>query len=709
MLSVVLAAAAMACWIWLAPGYVEGRIIAALRERGLTNATVRVRGITLNRLLLADFQTPGAAAGAIDVTYDGDGVHEVDIVGGSYTIAIDAGTIDLGPLAKLKGEGGPLPFDRLRLDAATLVVAWRHRQWRLPFDAVIETQPDGHANINAIAHLPGVPIAFSGPFDPTTGDADIRGNLAGVALRYHNQRLVAHYEGTMSAAKEVVFGMPLGADLLQGTCTLEAGPSVSTVTFRGELHGEAVRLGMAHLGTVDLAIRHQDDATHLELAAGPLVIDTETIRAETPHVTLSGTPTRLRLALDGAMVTMPRQKVVLRGVRMDVPITFGGDAPAPGAFAIESVTWSGDKLPRLSGTVAVSDGLAVIDFDWPLLEQATLRGLASIDLSSGSPRGSVAANIERFELTDAKQLGNMFAAARPFDITGSFAVDARAWINGNRIEPTLTVDAKRATVRGEQWDVTAQGVDANLTINGLNPLTTPGGQRIHIDQLRVGRMSLDDGVIVMRVEGPHALLIERTDWRLGDSGRFWAHGFRIDPTNPAFDVEIFIEDLPLIRWLAMISQRKIEGDGYLYGRLPIRYRPGTDQMISFGRGYLYSRPGTGWVRVGDRSIVEGLLAQAGSPLKQAGLNQQVRDLVIGALLDFEYETLRFEFLPQPDGGLTLRVTTSGQGRTGAKQEIGSLTINFNGFDIVLRTAIMIKRGSDDAINAALDRFFEPID
>ena len=55
------------------------------------------------------------------------------------------------------------------------------------------------------------------------------------------------------------------------------------------------------------------------------------------------------------------------------------------------------------------------------------------------------------------------------------------------------------------------------------------------------------------------------------------------------------------------------------------------------------------------------------------------------------------------------MTTSGKGRTGAKQEIGSLTINFNGFDIVLRTAIMMKRGSDGAINGALDRFFEPID
>jgi hypothetical protein len=710
LLAVVCAAAAMACWIWVAPGYVESRIIDGLRERGLIDATVRVRAVTANRLQLTDFQTEGASAGAIAVTFDGDGVHDVDIVGAAYTIAIDGNEVDLGPLAKLTGDGGgSLPFDRLRLDAATLVIEWRQRQWRLPFSATIESTPLGAANVDATVYLPGMPLSLHGSFDPQTGVADITGEVADVLLRYNGGRISARYDKQATALNHVVFGLPLSADRLQGTCVFEAGTTATSVTFLGQLHGEAVRIGMAHIGTVDLSVERDGDGASINLAAGPLVVDSETIRAEAQQVTLTGAPTRLRLAFDDAAVTLSRQGVKLDGISVDMPIVFRAAAPEPGTFAIDSVTLREDLLPGLTGTATVVDGLAAIDFAWPLLDQATMRGLASIDLSTGSPRGSVSATIERFELTDAKQLGRTFAAARPFEITGSFAVDARAWIDGDRIEPTLMVDAKNATVRGAQWDVTAEGVDANLTIDGIDPLTTPGAQRIHIDRLRMGRMSLDDGLIVMRVEGPNALLIERTDWQLGDTGRFWAHGFRIDPANPVFDVEIFIEDLPLIRWLVMISEKKIEGEGFLYGRLPIRYRPGTSQVVSFGRGYLYSRPGTGWVRVGDRSIVETLLAQAGSPLEQAGLGEQVRNQVIGALLDFEYETLRFEFLPQPAGDLTLRVTTSGKGRTGARQEIGSLTINFNGFDIVLRTAIMMRRGSDDAINAALDRFFEPIE
>jgi hypothetical protein len=159
--------------------------------------------------------------------------------------------------------------------------------------------------------------------------------------------------------------------------------------------------------------------------------------------------------------------------------------------------------------------------------------------------------------------------------------------------------------------------------------------------------------------------------------------FRFDPAGKEFNIEVLVEELSVREWLSIITNDKIEGEGRLFGRVPVRIRLGEKTPLSFGRGYLHATPGEpGWFQIHDSSLLEEAVRDI--PLDPGVIAAEVRSRIIAGLHDFEYSALRFEFQPQDDGGIRCVMFTQGKSRDPRRPvNYQGLTFNFNDFHELL--------------------------
>jgi Dicarboxylate transport len=182
-----------------------------------------------------------------------------------------------------------------------------------------------------------------------------------------------------------------------------------------------------------------------------------------------------------------------------------------------------------------------------------------------------------------------------------------------------------------------QQVDGVVTLNGLQPPSTPPGQEIAIGLLDVG-LPLTNGLIDFQLHPDGALEISQLRWRFA-GGTVRAEPFRVRSGVPAFDVTMKAERLSLDRLFALTELEGLSGEGRISGELPVRIQ-GSDaivragDLVSEGPGTLRYRPAT-----------------TPAALEAGGENM---GLLLQALENFRYEELR----------ITL------DGRTDAEMDVG---------------------------------------
>jgi len=169
------------------------------------------------------------------------------------------------------------------------------------------------------------------------------------------------------------------------------------------------------------------------------------------------------------------------------------------------------------------------------------------------------------------------------------------------------------------------------------------------------------------------------------------------------DMEVFFEGMDLQEWFDLLLEGKLAGTGKLYGRMPVQIRPDAGKKLHFGEGFLYAAPGKGEIRMLQFEVGEEVVRQALGGDQPIWQLRAARDNVLEAFRHFEYTMLRFDF--RREGGLFVcRAATAGKGVKGQKQEV-NLNVNLFGFDDALNNAILVKTGSDSALDRAIDRFF----
>jgi hypothetical protein len=173
-------------------------------------------------------------------------------------------------------------------------------------------------------------------------------------------------------------------------------------------------------------------------------------------------------------------------------------------------------------------------------------------------------------------------------------------------------------------------------------------------------------------------------------GRLYVEDFRFDPQVKEHTMTVFARDLKLGDVLALIPDERATGVGALDGKLPVTI--GTWPNIHFGEGELRTAPGqSGWFKVKDTEALGAVLESTDPRFKADSLYVEIKNRLINAFKDFEYDELSLVLTKGDDGKFLGRVNTKGRGRTGERQKFESVTLNFHDFDETLRSVILISR------------------
>lgn len=112
--------------------------------------------------------------------------------------------------------------------------------------------------------------------------------------------------------------------------------------------------------------------------------------------------------------------------------------------------------------------------------------------------------------------------------------------------------------------------------------------------------------------------------------------------------------------------------------------------IEFGDGFLYAAPGPGDLQLGPAAStkVDQLLSQ--DPRFSVGPQATlVRSRIVASLRRFHYDVIKVEFTRHGDS-LTASAKLDGYGQIGTDTQELHLEVNANGFDKLLKDALVIK-------------------
>ncbi len=604
-------------------------------------------------------------------------VDEVTLLGAS----VDLPTLILASHAEK--SSGVWPLRKLRVERAVLRKLRADEDWQLPLSVIVTPEPDGRSvSVEARTSLAMLPVAAQARVGPST---------------VHGAAVVGDI-GIESEMKDGVFRFRLKQPLLPGSAiegrlALDTGhwqvrasvdESINADTIRGLsslLQGELARRGWA--------LQAQERRWSLAQGAWHFSSDRAAVRGDLSYSSQHGFAGQLALEVQAGELHHRDSGLTLRAVEVQLPVTWGVEdsaRPTPGRFGAQ-VDFLDRPWPALAGTCALHEGVLRWETPWTESSQGVslfTRGEVSLPQRTGEFRGSVQGLI----IDDPKALARRFTALRGIDLTGQLDAHAVVSLTGGDLKPWITLDITEGRVASGEFDTLATGVAAQVNFDRFTPLATPPFQWVSVREAHVGKLAVRDGIVQFQMRGLNSVMIERTRWAVGEKGAFQVHAFWMNPAAEELPVEVFMEDVDIRDLLGLVAEKSVEGQGLLYGRLPVTIRPtpGEKPLISPGSGFLYSRPGVGWFQVLDRSTLDKLSSE------ELGVGDQVRQRIVRALTNFEYETLRLEFLHQPgEEGLLLQVEIAGHGRDDPQLlQIRRLTFNIRGVEKLLDLALRVR-------------------
>lgn len=435
-------------------------------------------------------------------------------------------------------------------------------------------------------------------------------------------------------------------------------------------------------------------------------------------------PVALTFAFDQSSFSESSSELAIKNISATLPIGFNDATTGPGRFSLSDISYKKQALAPIQGTANLVDGMIRATANWKPLTDAVVNLKSTIDLKKGGPDGSITFSIPNFAWTTADQqlLATFLPAIGDLKFGGALAVKGEITLIAGELRPNIEVIAQQLSMRSEKFDVAATGVNGSITINGFNPVSTPGRQNLHVQEFNFGNIKLIDGAIAYRMENPDSIFIERAKCSWGEKGTFFVHAFRLKPSDPEFDLELFVENLELQNWIAILSAKRVTGTGRVYGRVPIAIRPAEKNPITAGRGVLYvipvpKQPGDdprlgNTLQFHDSEFLRQILISSDPRFETDPNMKETLDTIVEAMKDFKYDRLTFDFVPRPEHkDLQLRIITSGEGfkesnGTKVKAPIDNLTVNLNVENEAIRRALLYKRGSEKSVKSALEDFFK---
>lgn len=255
---------------------------------------------------------------------------------------------------------------------------------------------------------------------------------------------------------------------------------------------------------------------------------------------------------------------------------------------------------------------------------------------------------------------------------------------------TLQLHKVEASHRGESFAVF--GLDGLLTFSSLAPLVLPEWQQLDWTSLELGDQRFGRGSVNGRLASPPLLELRRLELETG-AGLFWTSAFTLNPKHVDIDTTVFASGVQLKKWLPIVSRGRLRGSGRLSGQIGVRLQSKPELQVDFKRGTLRS-DGKGHFTVVDRRWLQSALERSAQGM---GLEDDksalIKDRVIGALADFQYEKLVVR-VEERKLEPTLSLHMRGKGRK-MRQEL-DLTVNVGGFAAILNSGAKAWFANKDA-------------
>jgi hypothetical protein len=262
-----------------------------------------------------------------------------------------------------------------------------------------------------------------------------------------------------------------------------------------------------------------------------------------------------------------------------------------------------------------------------------------------------------------------------FHVAGTFGGD------GTR---SLKVNAKDVTLAEASLGATATGVSADVLFEGPNAATRPT-QVVRFDKLSAPKLELTDGVVRFGLAPDGTLRIDEARAKfLGGVVSALDVPVKSDQSIP---LTLVAADVELRDLLALLAPGKATGEGKVNGRLPMIVE--TDGSVRLGAWAAEATAG-GTLRVLDEQALKQIAGSATANVEDRSLQEQVRQNIVEALKDFQYDSLVAQPKHVPDRGVVANVRIQGKGRTGAQQAL-DYDLRVTGLEDLLRSAIGVHR------------------
>jgi hypothetical protein len=263
-----------------------------------------------------------------------------------------------------------------------------------------------------------------------------------------------------------------------------------------------------------------------------------------------------------------------------------------------------------------------------------------------------------------------------FHVAGTFS-------GANR---SLKVNAKDVTLAEASMGAKASGVSADVLFDNEPAATTRPTQVVRVEKLSASKFDLTDGIIRFDLDSEGGVNVQEVRAKfLG--GVVSAGDVQLAPEKPVA-VTLRMENVELRELLKLLAQGKATGEGKVNGQLPLVIANGEVQL---GEGAAEATAG-GVLSVTDEDALKSIAGSAAADVKSPtqAPQAQVRQNIVSALKDFQYESLTAKLRNEPEKGLVAYVRMQGKGRTGAKQAL-DYDLRVTGLNDLLRSAIGLHR------------------
>ncbi|WP_143268460.1 intermembrane phospholipid transport protein YdbH family protein [Azospirillum agricola] len=471
-------------------------------------------------------------------------------------------------------------------------------------------------------------------FGPLDGAGAALGVPLGGRARLSGTVVVALSDWALTA-------MPLG-------CLEGAGKELS-------LHGESLALPNG------LTLCAPKDASALRWSGDGLTLAAD-LRA--PRLDLPARALRVDGLSVAWMQSPPGQEVDARAAALRRTVNPAELVPL--ALQIQGRQAADDMVWRFTGTAAGAQGLLT----------ANLSG--THDARTGEGRADLQTKPVRLVPNGpgAKALspllaGSIGGASGTLTVKGTLVWGA----SGTRSSGQIRVQ----DAAGKLGPVTVAGVKGTVALSSLLPPVIPDGQKLAVALLDVG-VPLTDGTVRFGYGRDRRLDVDEAVWNWA-GGRLRADPFELSPTAPKGTVTLRAEGVDLARIFDLIDVEGMEATGTLSGMLPVRL---DGQHVRFDGGVLEARD-AGTLRYDPAHPPPSLQGEDGSP----------GALLLGALTDFRYESLRLTIDGEAGADLSVGLSVRGANPSFYDGHPVALNLKLSGaLDRILRQSLDAARIPD---------------